>query len=130
NQNDEIEIREAEPYAYCQFVMGKEHTAFGRARHPFMTGSGGWSYFAATRYILGVRPDFDFMTVDPCVPTDWKEFDVSREWRGALYNIHVENPDGVSKGVKSISVDGKKIDGLKIPMQKSGTTVNVTVTMG
>ena len=57
NQNDMIEIREAEPYSYCQFVMGNDHTAYGRARHPWLTGSGGWNYTAVTRWILGVRLD-------------------------------------------------------------------------
>ena len=74
NQNDIIEIREAEPYSYCQFVMGKDHTAFGRARHPWLTGSGGWNYTAATRWILGIQLGFDGLVVDPCIPADWKEF--------------------------------------------------------
>lgn len=72
NQNGMIEIREAEPYSYCQFIIGKDHTGFGRARHPFMTGSGGWAYFAATRFILGVRPQMDFLEIDPCIPKEWE----------------------------------------------------------
>ena len=97
-QNDKIEIRQSEPYSYCQFVVGRSHTAFGRARHPFMTGSAGWAYYAATQYILGVRPDFDCLRVDPCVPADWKEFSVTRKWRGGVYNIHVVNPRRSRKG--------------------------------
>lgn len=127
-QNDMIEIREAEPYSYCQFIMGKDHTAFGRARHPFMTGSGGWSYFSATRYMLGVRPQFDYLLVDPCVPADWKEFKVDRVWRDARYQITVKNPDGVMKGVKEIFVDGMKVD--RIPVYKAGECHEVTVVMG
>ncbi len=127
-QNDMIEIREAEPYSYCQFIMGKDHTAHGRARHPFMTGSGGWSYFSATRYMLGIRPEFDSLTVDPCVPADWKEFFVSREFRGAKYEITVTNPDAVMKGVKEIYVNGELMDG--IPVQPAGTTTKVQVVMG
>ena len=96
-QNDMIEIRESEPYSYCQFVVGKDHTAYGRARHPFMTGSGGWSYFSATRYMLGIRPQFDSLLVDPCIPADWKGFEAERIFRGAKYQIRVENPDGVSE---------------------------------
>lgn len=129
NQNDEIEIRQSEPYSYCQFVMGKDHTAFGRARHPFMTGTGGWAYFAATRYLLGVRPDFDRLIVDPCIPKDWKEFDVTRVWRGATYRIHVVNPSGVSKGVMSTELDGQKVSG-GIPVQAAGTRHQVSVVMG
>ncbi len=129
NQNDEIEVRHAEPYAYCQFVMGKDHTAFGRANHPFMTGSGGWAYFAATRYLLGIRPGFDRLIVDPCIPKDWKSFDVTRVWRGASYSIHVENPSGVSKGVKTMELDGEAVSG-GIPVQAAGTKHRVSVVMG
>ena len=106
NQNDIMEIRQAEPYSYCQFIMGRDHTAHGRARHPFMTGSAGWSYYAATRYMIGVRPEFDRLTVDPCIPADWDGFEVTRRWRGAIYHIRVENPDHVEKGVSFIEVDG------------------------
>lgn len=128
HQNDNIEVREAEPYAYCQFIMGKDHTAFGRARHPFMTGSGGWSYFAATRYLLGVQPGFDSLIVDPCIPSGWKEFDVTRIWRGAEYRIHVENPQGVCKGVTEILLDGVPAE--SIPVQEPGSVHNVLVRMG
>jgi len=126
-QNDMIEIRESEPYSYCQFIAGKDHTAYGRARHPFMTGSGGWSYFTATYYILGIQPDFDSLTVDPCVPADWKEFFVSRVFRGATYDIEVKNPNGKMKGVSEIIVDGKKVD--KIPVFDKGTRHKVCVVM-
>lgn len=88
-QNDRIEIRESESYSYCQFIAGKDHTAFGRARHPFMTGSGGWSYFSVTRYMLGIRSDYDCLIIDPCIPADWKGFEVTRRWRGATYHIIV-----------------------------------------
>lgn len=128
NQNDKIEIREAEPYSYCQFIMGRDHTAFGRARHPFMTGSGGWAYFSATRYMLGIRPQFETLEIDPCVPADWKEFSAVREWRGARFDIKVTNPDGVMKGVKEILLDGVKTD--KITAQAAGSTHSVEVVMG
>lgn len=128
NQNDLIEIREAEPYSYCQFIMGREHTAHGRARHPFMTGTGGWAYFSATRYMLGIRPQFDELLIDPCVPSDWTKFTVKREWRGAVYQITVLNPDEVMKGVASITLNGVKTD--KIAVQPSGTENEVIVVMG
>lgn len=134
HQNDKIEVRQAEPYSYCQFVVGSAHTAFGRARHPFMTGSAGWSYFAATQYILGVRPDFDRLVVDPCVPPDWKRFSVRRVWRGAAYDIHVENPDGACRGVRSVRVDGKIVpvrDGVAaLPVLTAGHTCRVEIEMG
>jgi N,N'-diacetylchitobiose phosphorylase len=128
-QNDKIEIRFAEPYSYCQFVMGRDNAAHGRANHPWMTGTAGWAYFAATRYILGIQPTFTGLTVDPCIPADWKTFAVSRILRGATYNITVNNPDGVQKGVKQISLNGKLVDG-EIPLQAEGTVNEIVVTMG
>lgn len=128
NQNDMIEIRESEPYSYCQFIMGKDHTAFGRARHPFMTGSGGWSYFSATRYMLGIRPDFDKLEINPCIPTDWKQFSAVRKWRGATYNITVLNPDAVMKGVKEIKVNGKIVPEIKVLPE--GTVNEIEVVLG
>lgn len=127
-QNNMIEIRQSEPYSYCQFVVGRDHTAFGRAHHPFMTGSGGWAYFSATRYMLGIRPDFEHLTIDPCIPADWKEFSAVRRWRGAEYDIHVENPDGVMKGVQELYLDGEKVE--RIPVMAQGSRHDVRVVMG
>lgn len=129
NQNDKIEIRQSEPYSYCQFIMGKDHTAFGRARHPWLTGSAGWAYFAATHYMLGIRLSFEGLIIDPCIPSDWEEFKIARKWRGATYNITVKNPDRVSKGIKLITLNGNPIVGAIKPMGEN--TVNeVLVIMG
>ena len=127
-QNDKIEVRKAEPYTYCQFISGKDHTTYGEAHHPFMTGSAGWAYYAATQYLLGVRPEFDGLTVDPCIPADWKEFSVDRVFRGAEYRIHVTNPKGVEKGVAEIKLNGETVR--TIPVQAPGTVNTVDVTMG
>lgn len=127
-QNDQIEVRKAEPYSYCQFVSGRDHTTFGEAHHPFMTGSAGWAYYAATQYLLGVRPEFDSLTVDPCIPADWKEFTVDRIWRGAEYRIRVTNPKGVEKGVAEIRLNGETVD--SIPVQAPGSVSEIEVIMG
>lgn len=128
NQNDQIEIRKCEPYSYCQFISGRDHTKFGEAHHPFMTGSGGWSYVAATRYMLGIKPGFDTLELDPCIPHDWDGFEAVRIFRGCTFNIKVENPSHVCKGVKEIYCNDKLCD--KISMPKTGETVNVRVVMG
>ena len=127
-QNDKIEIRESEPYSYCQFIVGPDHTAFGRARHPFMTGSGGWAYFSATRYMLGIRPQYEELVIDPCIPADWEGFQAQRNWRGAMFDIEVKNPDGVMKGVKEIYLDGERTE--HIPVQQSGSSHVVQIVMG
>ncbi|MFZ1292247.1 MAG: hypothetical protein WAR79_19285 [Melioribacteraceae bacterium] len=128
NQNDIIEIRQSEPYSYCQFIMGKDHTVHGRARHPWLTGTASWFYTAVTKHILGIQPTFEGLKIDPCIPSDWKEFEVRRNWRGAVYNIKVQNPCGAQKGVKTIKVNGEIIDGV-IPIYPNGETVNVEVIM-
>jgi len=106
-QNDLADIRRAEPYVYAQFVYGRDHALFGRAENPWLTGSAGWMYTAATRYILGVRPAFDHLVVDPCIPSGWDGFRVERTWRGRRFSIEVRNPDGVCAGVVQAIVDGR-----------------------
>lgn len=128
-QNDLIEVREAEPYSYCQFIMGRDHTAYGRARHPWLTGSAGWAYTAATQWMLGVRPGFAGLVVDPCIPAEWKGFEISRQWRGAMFMISVRNPNGVQKGVRSVTLNGMPVTGA-IPPQPTGSTNDVVVVMG
>ena len=129
NQNDMIEIREAEPYSYCQFVMGRDHTAFGRARHPWLTGSGGWNYTAVTRWILGIRLSFDALIVDPCIPGDWKQFEVTRQWRNAIFHITVINPNGVQHGVRAVTLNGQPVHA-PIPPQPPGSVNEIEVRMG
>lgn len=129
NQNNQIEVRQAEPYSYCQFIMGRDHTAHGRARHPWLTGSAGWAYFAATHWMLGVRFKFDGMVIDPCVPADWKEFEITRKWRGATFHITVRNPHSVQKGVTSVTLNGEAVAEV-IPPQAEGSVNEVVVIMG
>ena len=78
--------------------------------------------------MLGIRPQFDRLEIDPCIPADWKEFSVKRIWRGAEYHISVKNPDGVMKGVRELILDGKKVS--KIPDLEAGGSHEVTVVMG
>lgn len=127
--NDKIEIRQSEPYSTCQFIIGPDHEDYGRACHPFMTGSGGWSYFAATRYLLGIVPDFDGLIIDPCIAADWEGFAVERVFRGALYKIKVENPEAVEKGVREIFLNGAPVRG-KLPVCPPGSCNEVLVIMG
>ncbi|MDL2235834.1 hypothetical protein LJC07_06790 [Christensenellaceae bacterium OttesenSCG-928-L17] len=127
-QNDCIEVRQSEPYTYCQFVVGKAHTAFGRARHPFMTGTAGWAYFSATQYMLGVCPGLDELIINPCLPASWRGFQMRRSWRGANYHIRVFNPNGVQKGVRELRLNGRRVD--KIPVCPVGSNNEIEVVMG
>ncbi len=129
NQNDVIEVRQAEPYSYCQFIMGRDHTAFGRARHPWLTGSAGWMYHAVTHWILGVRPCYTGLIIDPVIPASWREFEVTRRWRQATYQIKINNPKGVQKGVKSIILNGNTVEN-PIPPQLEKSINQIIVELG
>lgn len=140
NSNDAIEVHGAEPYVYAQFIYGRDHEWFGKAQNPWLTGTAGWMYTAATKYVLGVRPDFDSLVLDPCIPTEWDGFTLTRQWRDATYVIEVRNPDHVSAGVASVEVDGRALPTThdqardraiaQLPLAGSGTTQRVIVTLG
>jgi cellobiose phosphorylase len=109
-KNDTIDVFESEPYCYPQNMLGDEHPQFGLGRNAWLSGTSSWTYQAATQWICGVRTGFNGLTVDPCIPAAWDGFGITRVWRGATYRISVKNPAHVSKGVKSISVDGTPLD--------------------
>ncbi|MCZ4372717.1 glycosyl transferase [Vibrio diazotrophicus] len=120
SKNDVIDIFESEPYCYPQNILGDEHPQFGLGRNAWLSGTSSWTYVAGTQWILGVRPDIDGLIVDPCIPVDWKEFRVKRQFRGATYHIHVTNPEKVSKGVAELRVNGEVLAGNKVPVFTEG----------
>ncbi|MDR1807733.1 MAG: hypothetical protein LBR33_07480, partial [Propionibacteriaceae bacterium] len=127
--NDAIERRRTEPYVYAQFLYGRDHEWYGRAENPWLTGTAGWMYQAATKYVLGVRPGFGGLTVDPCVPGEWTGFTLTRRWRDAVYHIEVRNPSGVSAGVAQATVDGTPATLTTDPLT-GRTSVLLTATTG
>lgn len=129
-KNDIAEVRAVEPYVYCQMVAGPDHPDFGEGKNSWLTGTAAWNFVAASQYILGIRPDYGGLIIDPCIPKKWQKFTVSRHFRGAHYNIKVLNPNKVSKGVREIIVDGKKKHGNVLPVFGDGKTHEVMVIMG
>lgn len=129
-KNDIIDEFECEPYVYPQNILGDEHPQFGLARNSWLSGTASWAYQAATQYILGVRPTYDGLQIDPCIPHQWDGFKMTRAFRGAVYQIEVENPDHVCKGVKSVTVDGSRIEGNVVPSFGDGATHQVKVVLG
>ncbi len=124
------DLHKVEPYVYAQMIAGKDAYKPGEAKNSWLTGTAAWNFAAITQYILGVKPDYNGLSVDPCIPKDWKGFKVTRKFRGATYHIEVSNPNGVSKGIKSITVDGKAIDGHVLPALPEGSEAKVAVVMG
>lgn len=119
-----------ECYIYSQFITGRDNPNFGRARNSWLTGTAAWNFVAIANYILGVRPDYNGLVIDPCIPAKWKSFSVKRIFRGVTYNINVANPKHINKGVKSLTVDGMKLEGNVIPVFKDKKPHKVEVVMG
>jgi cellobiose phosphorylase len=129
-RNDALDQFECEPYVYPQNILSDEHPQFGLARNSWLSGTASWAYQAGTQYILGVRPTLDGLEIDPCVPSKWDGFKVTRKFRNAIYQIEVKNPEHVRRGVKLVEVDGGEIAGNVVPILKDGQTHQVKVIMG
>lgn len=114
------DLHKTEPYVYSQMIAGKDAVKPGEAKNSWLTGTAAWNYYAISQYILGIRPDYDGLVVDPCIPKSWDGFRVTRKFRGATYEISVENPDHVSRGVQRLEVDGKPVEGNQIPVFNGG----------
>ena len=111
-------------------IAGKDAYKPGEAKNSWLTGTASWNFYAISQYILGVRPDYDGLTIDPCIPADWKGYTVNRKYRGAEYRIEIVNDNGVSKGTQGIYVDGTKIKGNTIPVFEEGTKHKVVAILG
>ena len=127
---DISDIHRTEPYVYSQMIAGKDAPSFGEAKNSWLTGTAAWTFLSISQAILGVKPTLDGLRIDPCVPTGCKGFTLTRQYRGAVYEITVKNPDGVQHGVREMRVDGEIFkDGL-IPVKAPGTRVSVEIVMG
>lgn len=127
---DISDIHRTEPYVYAQMIAGKDAKRHGEAKNSWLTGTAAWNFVAVSQWILGIMPDWEGLSVNPCIPAEWDGFEISRAYRGSTYNISVKNPDHISKGIKSITVDGKSIEGNVLPVFSDGKTHDVEVIMG
>ena len=123
------ELHKVEPYVYAQMIAGKDAFRPGEAKNSWLTGTAAWNYFAITQYILGIRPEYDGLFIDPCIPAEWREYTVERTFRGARYRITVKNPDGRMKGVRRLTVDGKPVAGQLVPLLAGDTVHEVEVVL-
>ena len=127
---DISEIHCTEPYVYSQMVAGADAVFHGQAKNSWLTGTAAWNFVAVSQYILGVIPDWDGLKIDPSIPHEWDGFTISRQFRGATYDVTVKNPNHVCKGVVSVTVDGKVIEGNVLPVFSDGKSHAVEVVMG
>ena len=124
------EIHRTEPYVYSQMVAGADAKFHGEAKNSWLTGTAAWTFVNVSQHILGVYPTHQGLSIDPCVPKGFGDFELTRKFREGTYNIKVVNPNNVEKGVKSITVDGQTLSGCVVPYEKGKTTYDVVVTMG
>lgn len=129
-KNDSAELYSMEPYAYAQFITGKDHPyKFGRARNSWLTGTATWAYVALTQHILGIRPDYTGLLVDPQVPSSWSQYSVTRRYRGASYKINVSGTGQISK----VTIDGRETqvpkqgEPVRLPLAQAGSQVLVEI---
>lgn len=127
---DISELHKTEPYVYAQMIAGKDAFKPGEAKNSWLTGTAAWNFYTITQFILGVQPDYDGLKIDPCIPADWKGYKVTRKFRGATYSIEVKNPDGKSKGVKEVTIDGKTQTSNMVPLFGDGLEHTVQVILG
>ncbi len=132
------DLHKTEPYVYGQMIGGKDAGSdigkpgnhFGQGKNSWLTGTAAWNMVAISQYILGIAPDFDGLKLDPSIPAAWDGLTATRQFRGAVYNITVKNPDHVCKGIKSLIVDGTPVEGKVIPYVEGKTEYNVELIMG
>jgi len=128
--NEKAEVRQIEPYVYAQTTNSKYNMRAGQSRCPWLSGTASWAYYTAAQYILGIKPHYKGLEIDPCIPSEWKSFNVCRRFRAKNFNITVNNPNSVQKGVKSVTINGEQIKGNVIPLDKMKLSNEIVVIMG
>ena len=91
---EDQDLHKVEPYVYCQMVAGKEAAKPGEGKNSWLTGTAAWNWLVVSQHILGIQPTYEGLRVNPCIPSDMKEYKVTRKWRDAEYVVTVKNPNG------------------------------------
>jgi cellobiose phosphorylase len=120
---DISEVHRTEPYVYSQMIAGKDAVRHGEAKNSWLTGTAAWNFVAISQYMLGVRPDYDGLRVEPCIDPAVSRFVIRRKCRGASYTIVVTNRG--AKGPPKLRVDGEPIVGTVVPYALAGASVRV-----
>lgn len=122
------DIHKMEPYVYSQMVAGKDAVHHGQAKNSWLTGTASWNFVAISQAILGIKPVYDGLMIDPCIPKTMKKLEIKRVFRGTTFHITIENPNGSEKGVKGMICDGEKVNGNVLRIMDKGEH-QVTVNM-
>ncbi|MDO5521228.1 MAG: N,N'-diacetylchitobiose phosphorylase, partial [bacterium] len=128
-QNDNADIRVLEPYVHGQFTEATESPFEGRSHVHWLTGTASTVMVGCVEGILGLRPDFDGIKIEPAIPSEWNEFTVKKVFRGKILNITVKNPNGAEGGCKEFYLNGDKLDSNYIPAKDMKEINEVTLVM-
>ena len=126
-EEDRQTLHKVEPYVNCQMVAGKDAYRPGEGKNSWLTGTAAWMWYTVSEFILGIKPHYDGLLIDPCLPKTAHNYTVTRRFRGGEYEIHVSNPRGVSKGVTTMTVDGVPVKGAVVPAQPGKHIVEVVM---
>lgn len=124
------EIHRTEPYVYSQMIAGKDAPKHGEAKNSWLTGTAAWTFVNVSQYILGIRPPFDGLEIDPCIPSNMDGFTATRKYRNAVYYITVKNPNHVEKEVQKLTVNGKSVEGTCVKAIDNVKEYHIEVVMG
>jgi len=119
------QLHKVEPYVYCQMVAGKDAAKPGEGKNSWLTGTAAWNWYTITQFILGIKPTYDGLEIDPCIPSTLKEYRVKRVLRDAEFDITVKNADGRESGVRQLIVDGQSVKGNIVKATPGCHTVEV-----
>lgn len=130
NRSADIDTYKAEPYVTPGNVDGPVSEYYGRGGWTWYTGSAQWLHRVATHWILGIRPQADGLLIEPSIPAHWSGFKVTRKFRGAVYEIDIENPQRVNGGIRSVTVDGQPYKSNLLPVFADGKSHAVKIILG
>ena len=127
---DISELHKTEPYVYAQMIAGKDAFKPGEAKNSWLSGTAAWNFYAISQSILGIKPQYDGLEISPCIPKDWKSYSITRKFRGATYNISIDNSAGVNTGVALLKLNGESVAGNIVPIQQEGSVNKIEVKLG
>lgn len=127
--SEDQDIFAVEPYVYCEYTTGPDHKEFGEGGHSWLTGTASWMLLCGLNFILGIKPKYDGLVVDPCIPSDWDEYEVVRKFRNSTYKISVKNPNHKESGISEVKLDGETFEGNKFPVFDDGKEHTIEIVM-
>jgi len=128
--NDKAEIRVLEPYVHGQFTESTASPYAGRSHVHWLTGTASTVMVGCVEGICGMRPDANGLVIAPAIPSAWDGFTIEKNFRGKHLSIKVENPNHVQSGVKSMTLNGKAIEGNYLAAADLAEQNDVVVVLG